>query len=249
MTSPRIVMPLPDWDFDVTESAVTWAALVSAGCRVDFATRNGAVAVCDRFLIGKGWRHTFPASEEAVTAYRRMERDPRFQHPIPYRAIDVTAYDGIHFCGGHSPGMKQYLESEVLQQQVPLFLAAGKTIGAICHGVLLLARAVDTTTGRSVIDGRVVTTLTKPIERMALRKTWYRVGRRYRTYAAYTEDEVREAVGVKGSIERGGAIDTPLAVVDGQFVTARYPLDVPAYTAALIERISQQSLSNSTTHA
>src|ERR1700733_11187828 len=201
MTFPRVVMPLPDRDFDTTESAMTWAALVGAGCQVDFATENGAVAACDRFLVGKGWRYSFPASDEAVRAYRRMERHPRFQNPIRYQDIDVTEYDGIHFSGGHSPGMKQYLESGVLHHQVPVFLAARKTIGAICHGVLVLARAVDTTTGRSVLDGRVVTTLTKPIERMALRKTWYRVGRRYRTYPTYTEDEVRKAVGAAGRVE------------------------------------------------
>jgi putative intracellular protease/amidase len=240
MPSLRVLMPLPDSDFDTTESALTWAALVDAGYQVDFATETGAVAACDRFLVGKGWRYTFPASEEAVTAYRRMEGDPRFQNPISYQDIDATEYVGVHFSGGHSPGMKQYLESGVLHQQVPLFLAAGKTIGAICHGVLVLARAVDSTTGRSVLDGREVTTLTKQIERMALRKTWYRVGRRYRTYRTYTEDEVRKAVGVSGFVDRGDSLDIPLVVVDGQFVTARYPADVPEYAAALIKHIGQQ---------
>ena len=241
MASPRVLMPLPDRDFDTTESAVTWAALVGAGYQVDFATENGMVAACDRFLIGKGWRYTFPASEEAVTAYRRMEHDPRFQNPIPYQDVDVAAYVGVHFSGGHSPGMKQYLESEVLHQQVPLFLAAGMTIGAVCHGVLVLARAVDATTGRSVLEGREVTTLTKPIERMALGKTWYRVGRRYRTYRTYTEDEVRQAVGASGSVQRGESPGIPLAVVDGQFVTARYPADVPTYATTLIKHLGQQS--------
>ena len=48
-----------------------------------------------------------------------------------------------------------------------------------------------------------VTTLKEPIEQYAFRKTLCRVGRRYRTYRTYTEDEVRAAVGPACRVEHG----------------------------------------------
>ncbi|MCE0761440.1 type 1 glutamine amidotransferase domain-containing protein [Pseudonocardia kujensis] len=230
----RIVLPLPDRDFDTTESAVSWAAFVDAGFEVAFATEHGDVGECDPFLLGTGWRYTLPAGPEAVAAYRRMQADPAFLKPIRYDEIAVDDFDAMHLSGGHSKGMKQYLDHRGLQRTVAKFAAAGKTIGAICHGVLVPARAIDPTTGRSILYGRRVTTLTKPLESWALRTTWYRVGRRYRTYRLYTEDEVRRAVGASGEIVRGESFEKPLVVVDGQFVTGRYPVDVPEYAATLI---------------
>ena len=38
----RIWMPLPDRDFDTTETAVPWKVLTRAGCEVIFATEAGA---------------------------------------------------------------------------------------------------------------------------------------------------------------------------------------------------------------
>jgi hypothetical protein len=67
-----------------------------------------------------------------------------------------------------------------------------------------------------------VTTPIKSIERYAFRKTFYRVGRRYRTYRTYTEDEVRAALGPAGRIEHGCSWQEPLVVIDGSIVTARY---------------------------
>jgi len=47
--------------------------------------------------------------------------------------------------------MRQYLGSPVLQAQVARFWALGRPVGAICHGVLVLARTRDAATGRSVL--------------------------------------------------------------------------------------------------
>ncbi len=45
--------------------------------------------------------------------------------------------------------------------------AARKPVGAVCHGVLVAARAVDPATGRSVLFGRRTTALTWELERRA----------------------------------------------------------------------------------
>ncbi|MFC9238081.1 type 1 glutamine amidotransferase domain-containing protein [Streptomyces decoyicus] len=45
----RVLMPVPDRDFDVTEVAVPWRLLTDAGHQVVFATeRAGTRPACDR---------------------------------------------------------------------------------------------------------------------------------------------------------------------------------------------------------
>ena len=65
-------------------------------------------------------------------------------------------------------GMRAYLESPVLQALAVDFFHAGKPVGAVCHGVVLLARSVDPLTGQSVLHGRRTTALTWALERKAV---------------------------------------------------------------------------------
>jgi putative intracellular protease/amidase len=77
--------------------------------------------------------------------------------------------------GGHAPRMKQYLEDKTLQEFVADFFtmpdAAGraKPVAAICHGVLLAARSISKSSGKSVLYGHKTTALTWQLERSA----WY----------------------------------------------------------------------------
>jgi putative intracellular protease/amidase len=243
-----VLLPLPDRDFDTTESSIAWQAFVDAGIEVTFATETGRVATCDERLLRSGFFNWFPAGPEAVEAYRAMSSSPAFRSPITYRDIDPADHDAVHLGGGHAQGMRQYLDSAVLRDRVLGFHQGKKIIGAICHGSLIPARTIDPLTGASIIEGRRFTTLTLPIEKFAFRSTWFRVGRRYRTYWKYTETEVRQAVGPSGSIERGntrfGALgyslvhDEPMVVEDGHFLSARYPLDAPRYAEAFVRRLT-----------
>ncbi len=137
--------------------------------------------------------------------------------------------------------MRQYLGSRVLQDRVAAFFATGRPVGAICHGVLLLARSLDPATGRSVLAGRRTTCLAKYQERTAYWLTSWKLGRYYRTYPAYVEDEVRAALrdpardferGPLSLTQRDTESDASPAfvVVDGHYVSARWPGD--AYTFA-----------------
>jgi putative intracellular protease/amidase len=47
----RILIPLPDRDFDVTEVAVPWKLLTEAGHLVVFSTERGEVAAADQRLL------------------------------------------------------------------------------------------------------------------------------------------------------------------------------------------------------
>ena len=132
--------------------------------------------------------------------------------------------------------MRQYLGSPVLRGQVARFWALGRPVGAICHGVLVLARTTDPATGRSVLAGRRTTCLPKYMERSAYLATGWRLGRYYRTYPAYVEDEVKAALDDPArQFERGPVVlaargtasdDGPaFAVTDGDYVSARWPGD------------------------
>jgi putative intracellular protease/amidase len=81
--------------------------------------------------------------------------------------------------------MRDYLESPEIRQIAVGFFTDGKPVGAICHGVLVAARAIDPVTGHSVLYGRQTTALTWELERRAWGLTqWTRWWDRdyYRTY-------------------------------------------------------------------
>jgi putative intracellular protease/amidase len=231
----RVLMPLPDRDFDVTEVAVPWRLLTDAGHQVVFATEHGGQApkADPRLLTGVLFGR-LGAADEPKSFYRQLSTTPEFRAPISWAAIRPTDYDGLVLAGGHAPGMRQYLGSALLRDRVAGFWALDRPVGAICHGVLVLARTVDAVCGASVLADRRTTCLTKPMERGAFYLTAWRLGRYYRTYPAYVEDEVTAALADPGQFQRGPSSlargtatdDGPAFVVtDRNYVSARWPGD------------------------
>jgi len=240
----RVVMPLPDRDFDPTEAAVTWNLIREAGHEVVFATENGVRPEADPIMIsGQGldpWGFipglrrlrlvglALRARRGARHTYRAMQRDRRFAAPLRYTDLNVSDFDGLVLPGGHGPGMVQYLESEVLQRFVAEFFEAGPTgsggkpVGAICHGVVLAARATSPRTGRSVLYGRRTTALTWRQERLAWQLTRYFARfwdpHYYRTYAE-ADGEPEGYRSVESEVKRALAndadfVDVPDGVAD-----------------------------------
>jgi putative intracellular protease/amidase len=236
----RVLVPLPDRDFDVTEVAVPWRLLTDAGYEVIFATEHGAKPAADQLLLDGVVFGQLGAVSEPKRFYAELQDAPRYQQPISYADIVPGAFDGLILPGGHAKGMRQYLGSAELQDKVAAFWALDRPVGAICHGVLVLARTIDRDTGKSVIADRRTTCLPKYMERAAFMSTAWRRGRYYRTYDAYVEDEVRAALRNPGTqFERGprvlskrgtGEDDSPAFVVqDGRYVSARWPGDAYAF--------------------
>ncbi|MEY2468673.1 MAG: hypothetical protein QOF21_1371 [Actinomycetota bacterium] len=234
-------MPLPDRDFDTTEVAVPWRLLTDAGHIVQFATELGAEAPATDPLLLKGVVFkALGAAREAKEFYAKLLTDARYNAPIAWGDINVGAFDGLILPGGHAPGMKQYLASEILQQKVAEFWATNKPVGAICHGVLVLARA-------GCLAGRTTTCLPKYLERTAFFSTAWLRGRYYRTYPAYVEDEVRAALTSKKDFKRGPITSTrrgtakndrPAFVVeDRNYVSARWPGDAYLFAKKFAERL------------
>jgi len=243
----KVAFPLPDNDFDVTEVAVPWKLLVEAGHEVVFATEVGATPACDPLLLTGVVFGTLGARPEPLALYRELERAPAFTTPRKWSELDATSCDALFLAGGHAPGMRQYLGSEVVQRLTAAFFATSKPIAAICHGVLVAARS-KAPSGRSVLHGVRTTCLPKYMERSAYLATFWRRGRYYRTYPDYVEDEVRAALARPEDFERGPRTlsrrgtredDSPAFVVeDGRYVSARWPGDAYLIAKKLIERLA-----------
>ncbi len=231
----RVLMPLPDRDFDVTEVAVPWHVLTTAGHEVVFASEQaGASLAADPKLLAGVIFGQLGAEPEPKRFYRDLTEAARFRSPIAWRDLKPDEYDGLILAGGHAPGMRQYLDSSVLRDKVAQFWALRRPVGAICHGVLVLARTRDPATGRSVIADRQTTCLPKYLERGAYYLTAWRLGRYYRTYPEYVEDEVTAALDDPSQFHRGplaitrGTMtdDGPAFVIDdGNYMSARWPGD------------------------
>ena len=122
----RVLVPLPDRDFDVTESAVPWKLLTEAGHRVVFATEAGATPACDPLLLTGVVFGQLGARPEPKEFYAEMSRTEPFVRPRRWADLDPGEFDALLLPGGHAQGMKQYLESPVLQDKVRAFWASGR---------------------------------------------------------------------------------------------------------------------------
>ncbi|HZS41837.1 MAG TPA: type 1 glutamine amidotransferase domain-containing protein [Polyangia bacterium] len=246
----RVWMPLPDVDFDTTEVAVPWRLLTRAGHEVVFSTENGgARPACDPRLLTGVLFGALGAAPEPKAFYDELLNASEFNRPVAWSSLDVKAYDALLLAGGHAPGMRQYLGSEILQAKVAEFWKLERPVAAICHGVLVLARAKDPATGKSVLARARTTCLPKYMERSAYLLTAWKLGRYYRTYPAYVEDEVKAALddaqaqfvrGPRVLTKRGTADDdrAALTVEDGRYVSARWPGDAYLFARKLIERLA-----------
>src|ERR1700730_10838422 len=191
----KLLMPLPDTDFDTTEVAVPWRLLTDLGHSIVFATERGGTAPsCDPRLITGVIFGRLGAFPEPRSYYAQLTHAAEVRSPVSWMVLEPADYDALILPGGHAPGMRQYLGSAELHAKVAQFWALGRPVAAICHGVLVLARAKDPRTTESVLAGKQTTCLPKYMERGAYLATAWRLGRYYRTYPAYVEDEVKASL-------------------------------------------------------
>ena len=239
-----ILMPLPSEDFDPTEVAIPWRRLRKANMNVVFATPDGQPASCDPVTLRGVVFGQIGARSDAKEIYRELESDPAFRSPIRYTDIKASEFDGIHLSGGHAPGMKPYLESKLLQQQIVEFFVLGRTVSAVCHGPVLLARSIDPSTQKSVLHGRRITALTKLLERTGFWLTVWTLGRHFRTYPEYVQDEVIRAIGDASKFEKGpqpASYDLGYTVIDDNLITARWPGDADELGKRLVSMLRASS--------
>jgi putative intracellular protease/amidase len=280
-----VIIPLPSRDFDPSEAAVSWLQLSNDGHRVRFATPDGDTAAGDPLMLtGEGldfWGFipllrkfkllglALRANGAARAAYRQMERDQEFLQPLRYDELQVADFNGLLLPGGHwSRGMREYLEHPQLQVFVGAFFDSGKPVAAICHGVVLAARA-RRADGRSALYGRRTTALTWKLESSAWSLMRF-VGRfwnpsYYRTYSeqrgeprgyrSVQAEVTRELASPqdfqdapacdfrKGSgLFRDSKVDARPAfvVIDGVYVSARWPGDVHTFATRFSQMVTRR---------
>jgi protease I len=233
----KILIVLPQTDFDPTEVSLPWLVWSNAGHDVCFATETGKPASCDPVtLSGEGLpllAGSLRCRLEGEAAYAAMIASPRYKKPQTWASARAADFAALHFPGGHAPGMRSYCESGEVQRLAREAFAANRPVSAICHGVLPLARA-------GVLKGRRTTALTHIQEEIAVRLTEKALPGHYRTYPISVEDEVRQRITPGGKFERGplfpryAGSNKPHAgfvVEDGNYLSARWPGD--AWTLAL----------------
>ena len=175
----KILVILPQTDFDPTEVALPWQVWTQAGHDVCFATETGKPATCDPITLG-GDRLPLLASSlkarpEAQAAYAAMIEAPEYKRPLTWAKARAADYAALHFPGGHAPGMKSYCESPEVYRLAKEAFAAKQLVSAMCHGVLPLARA-------GVLKGRRTAALTHIMEEISVRLTASALPGHYRTY-------------------------------------------------------------------
>lgn len=248
--SKKVLIPLPSHDFDPTETAVPWKILRSAGVEITFATPQGAQGFCDeRMLNGTGLGLLTPvlaADKNGRTAYEGMSHSTEFKHPIRWNEIEIAQFDGIILPGGHAQGMREYLESSILQNIVAKFFELNKPVGAICHGVVLAARSKNSN-NKSVLYGRNTTALLATQEYLAWALTCAWLGRYYRTYDQTVEAEVTAALASPNDFKMGPPplfrdssqnLQRGFVVEDGCYVSARWPGDAHLFANTFVKIIN-----------
>jgi putative intracellular protease/amidase len=190
----KVIIPIPSRDFDPSEVAVSWSVLQRLGHSVAFATPDGRTGQADDMMLtGEGldvWGfipglrrltavgRLMRANANARRAYAAMLDDRAYMAPLKWDQVQPQDFDGLLLPGGHrARGMRQYLESAVLQKLVAEFFDADKPLAAICHGVLLAARSRTIDGTHSVLYGRRTTALTWALERAG-----WKVGRLVRCW-------------------------------------------------------------------
>ena len=231
--------------------------LTDAGHACVFATPDGAPAQADpRMLDGRdlGWlAPLLRAQASAVADHDRMARSTGYLWPLAWTDIaaglDGNLFDALLLPGGHAPGMREYLESPLLQSAVAAFFARDLPVAAICHGTVLAARSRATGgegAGRSVLYGRRTTGLTRQLEMLAWRVTRRRLGDYYRTYAQTVQDEVSAALrspldflaGPPALLRDSDRVRrVGFTVRDGRYLSARWPGDAHRFAHELVDML------------
>lgn len=132
------------------ELAAPYWVLVDAGIEVRLASPQGGAAPLDPMSVEDPWitedgRRFLDDSgaKAAIAATARLDE------------LADQAFDGVYLVGG-SATTWDFPHSEALKARVEAQFAGGGVIGAICHGVIGLVRAVDAH-GEPIVKNRQLT--------------------------------------------------------------------------------------------
>ena len=136
--------------FWAEELLVPYKAFSGAGYAVEFATPAG--------LVPRPDPRSLNAQDGAA-----LDHLPDLRTPLVLDDVEVGGYDAVFVPGGHAP-LEDLATDEVAGRLLTEALAAGKPVGAVCHGpaALLAARRDD---GTPTVAGYRLTGFTDEEER------------------------------------------------------------------------------------
>ena len=253
MHKKKVLIPIPSYGFDPTEVAIPWKILSENNFEIVFITPNGKKGITDKLMLtGERlgiWKPFLQANSDAKKAFNLLDKDKAFCNPYKYSDIQEENFDALLLPGGHDKGVKEYLESKVLKDLVSKFFANKKPIAAICHGVILAARSIDSTTGKSVLYNYKTTALLKFQEKLAYHLTRFWLKDYYLTYPGITvEEEVKSILLDKGNFIEGGLpvyrdsiknTKRGFVVRDKNYLSARWPGDAHRFSMEFVKMINE----------
>lgn len=242
---------MPTYGGDPSEIAIPWKLLKEQGYEVVFSTPRGEKAKADEIMItGKGlgiFKGILRARKDARIAYAEMEEDQGFCTPTKYEDLKESDFDAIFLPGGHDKGVKEYLESKILQDLIVQFFKSEKPVAGVCHGIILIARSIDKETGKSVIANYKTTSLLKTQELAAFNMTRIWKGDYYLTYPETTvQEEVTSLLENEANFVEGprpifrdkmNNLKAGFVVRDRNYVSGRWPGDTYSLTTEFIKML------------
>jgi putative intracellular protease/amidase len=157
-------------------------------------------------------------------ATERFKKDAntrdRLANTVPLSTVQAQDFDALFFPGGHGP-LWDLSEDESSIALIESMAAAGKPVGAVCHGpaALIKAKGPD---GRSIVAGRQVTGFSNSEEAAA----------GLTEIVPFLIEDTLKTLG--GSYVKGPDWGSFVAV-DGQLVTGQNPASSEATASALIK--------------
>ncbi len=234
-----VIINLPQQGFDPTEAAVPWRILTQHGVKVIFSTPDKTLSGADKRMVSEGLGLLSPflmTPKKVLKIYEQMIETREFKNPLAYDEIDIEGIEGMIFPGGHGEGIKSMLESAILHQKIVECFERNKIVGALCTGVLTVARSVNPKTQQSVLFDKKTTSVTRWMELTG----WYLTRRYfkdyYRVYPTSAQDEITSWLKNKKQYCTGGLRVFPMTytkyfltgqytVIDGNYLSGRWPGD------------------------
>ncbi|MFD1330388.1 type 1 glutamine amidotransferase domain-containing protein [Methylopila musalis] len=205
--------------FWLEELAAPYYAFLDAGAEITLASPKGGQPPLDP-------KSDEPASQTDHTRRFNADAAAKAQLAATVRldSVDQSDFDAVFYPGGHGP-LWDLAEDESSIRLIEAFVAAGKTVGFVCHAPGVLRR-VKNPDGTPFVNGRYVTGFTNSEEAaVGLEKV----------VPFLVEDELLGLGAIFSRVKDWGSH----TVVDGPLVTGQNPASSEEAAQALIAALGQ----------
>ncbi|KAL6401864.1 class I glutamine amidotransferase-like protein [Ilyonectria robusta] len=249
MTTPKVLLLMADYGHEPTEATVPYIAFKNAGFDVQFATENGKAPECDKILLEGFGQKLLGAKKSVVQDYAKMIASEECQHPLAWSTpgFSLDPFSLVFLPGGHDKAVRQILDSATVHGLLAEYFPKTrrtdgvKAIGAICHGVLVLANAKGAD-DQSVISDCCTATLPARFEQVAYWGTRMFLGDYYKTYGAGSEnveDSVKKCLKEPEKQYKSSIGLASFVVEDAQYnyISARFPGDTEEMSRKMVDLV------------